>query len=126
MERALRKENTKRELLCIMKTTIPGDTALSAYPDGHHHHGSRSGSVDDYTKGSATSDEYKRRMHETREKLREQRRAETEDSSNFYKILAAALALLIVFDVKYTMNLEVMRYQLGVLTENIDCSLHMK
>ncbi|KAK6027716.1 hypothetical protein OSTOST_06252 [Ostertagia ostertagi] len=65
------------------------------YPEGHHHHGrGSSGSVDDYIKGSATSDEYRRRMHETQEKMREERM--TEDSSYLYKIVAAALALIIV------------------------------
>ncbi|KAK5976331.1 hypothetical protein GCK32_001199, partial [Trichostrongylus colubriformis] len=62
----------------------------------------------------------------------------------FYKIIAAVLALIIVllstviffiasretifneYDLTYTMNLETMRYELGILTENIDCSLHMK
>ncbi|KAK5972142.1 hypothetical protein GCK32_012277, partial [Trichostrongylus colubriformis] len=115
------------------------------YSDSHgQHHGRRgsSGSVDDYVRGSS-SDEYKRRMHETHEKMRE-RKGEAEDIGYFYKIIAAVLALIIIllstviffmasretifneYDLTYTMNLETMRYELGILTENIDCSLHMK
>ncbi|XGW20512.1 hypothetical protein V3C99_003923 [Haemonchus contortus] len=111
---------------------------------GYQRHGRRSsGSTDDYHRGS-TSDEYKRRIYDSREREREVRRGDNEDSGYTYKITAAALALFIIilatvifiiasqetlyneFDVKYTMNLETWRVSAGFMSENIDCSIHMK
>nr|CDJ86924.1 unnamed protein product [Haemonchus contortus] len=63
---------------------------------GYQRHGRRSsGSTDDYHRGS-TSDEYKRRIYDSREREREVRRGDNEDSGYTYKITAAALALFII------------------------------
>ncbi|WKX91428.1 hypothetical protein Q1695_009904 [Nippostrongylus brasiliensis] len=93
--------------------------------------------------GSATSDEYKRRMHEARERAHEEIQRDDE-SENFLKIVAAALALVIVLSLsvlihlylqtnppeenvmRYTSNLEVMRYQFAAMSEVLDCSLYMR
>lgn len=126
------------------RAVVYHDEGGSGYPDqGHHRHGTSSGSVDDYAKGS-TSDEYRKRMHETRERFRDERVGTEDEADYYYRILAAALALVIVLsssvlfylegqDIgveevskKHTMNLEVLRYQFGVMSENMDCSIHMK
>ncbi|KAK6727275.1 hypothetical protein RB195_005152 [Necator americanus] len=102
-----------------------------------------SGNADDYARGS-TSDEYKRRLYALREKYHEEKVVEEGESQSLYKVTAIILTFLICLMIillfifggteegkqvmyrKYIQSLEVLRYKYGVMTENLDCSIHMK
>ncbi|CAJ0593782.1 unnamed protein product [Cylicocyclus nassatus] len=93
-----------------------------------------SSSTDEYRKGS-TSDEYKRRLYDMREKYMEEKANDEGESQNLYKILAVVLSLVILvllfilyfyFLQPQFPSMETLRYQFGVMTEVFDCSLHMK
>ncbi|EYB94428.1 hypothetical protein Y032_0172g385 [Ancylostoma ceylanicum] len=93
----------------------------------------------------SSSDEYRRRrLHEMHERHYEERAAEYEESQRLQKFVAVVLAIIIIVmavmflmysQVKdegrritqpYVGNLEVLRYKFGVMSENLDCSVHMK
>ncbi|EYC02406.1 hypothetical protein Y032_0100g3279 [Ancylostoma ceylanicum] len=64
------------------RAVVYHDDGQAGAPDIHGGRRGSSGSVDDYVKGDrgSSSDEYKRRVHEIREKYREEKAAEEEDS----------------------------------------------
>ncbi|KAL6737137.1 hypothetical protein Aduo_010807 [Ancylostoma duodenale] len=119
------------------------DYGQSGVVDVHGGRRGSSGSVDDHLRGSC-SDEYRRRLCERHYKHREERVEEYEESQSFHKVVAFVLALIIIVmavmlflysqvkdDVRritqpHSGNLEVLRFRYGVMSENIDCSVHMK